>query len=87
MLKNLFKPLVEMLPEERIEFFQEYWKRRALDMLKQPTWEANKEKKAKTKKAKAKKATTIRKKKEKLISVKDIPAEVLELLKKAGMEI
>ena len=82
MLKDLFKPLLDMDERESLEFFQGYWKKRALDMLKAPTWEAKKEKKERVKKEKKDKKP--RKKREKKISLNDLPPEVLELLKKAG---
>ena len=84
MLKELFKPLLEMEGREGLEFFQDYWKRRALDMLKTPTWEAKKEKKAKKEKVEKNKVNKPRKKRSKNIPLSSLPPEVIELLKKTG---
>lgn len=78
MLKELFKPLLEMEGRESLEFFQDYWKRRALDMLKTPTWGVKKEKKEKNK------VTKPRRKRDKKVSLKNLPPDVIELLKKTG---
>jgi hypothetical protein len=84
MLKDLFKPLLEMDSRESLEFFQDYWKLRALDMLKAPTWEAKKEKKEKKERKEKSKVTKPRKKRAKKVSLSSLPPEVIELLKKTG---
>ena len=67
----------------RLEFFQAYWKRRGLDMLKPATYVPDKKKKAK----KASKPRVKKGKEVTLTKLKKLPPEVLALLVKAGLEI
>lgn len=76
-LVEYVRPNVLKMPyEQALEFFQAYWKRRGLDLLKPAEWEVKKKPK------KGKKPAVKKKKAIKEIRESDLPPEILALLKK-----
>jgi len=85
-LESIRQDITLLGEAERLEWFQGYWKRRALDMLKPSTYNPG----VKKKKAKAKTKAKAKVKKGKEVTatkLKKLPPDILALLRQAGLEV